>query len=192
MYAHAQALRPRRAREALAVPCSSMLPSTRPPASALWTHSFRGALPRLRAPLPTSRLSPHGDLRTARGRGGSLHLPWNGLTPYAPYRSPGKSGRSVAETYGARPCYPSPHRAMWQPPRGCGVQGRSGAAFLLREKAGCPSTHPPQPPGDWTPPAGRGMLGHRVSRTVTSCIMRRCSARHWRGIGVTQDRSHTR
>jgi len=37
VYAHAKALRPRRAREALAVPCSSVLPSTRPPASALWT-----------------------------------------------------------------------------------------------------------------------------------------------------------
>jgi len=32
---------------------------------------------------------------TARGRGGSLGLPRNGLAPYTPNRSPGKSGRSV-------------------------------------------------------------------------------------------------
>ena len=63
----------------------------------LWTHSFRGAMARLRGPLPTSRRSPRGDLRTARGRGGSLHLPRNGLAPYAPYRSPGKSGRCVTQ-----------------------------------------------------------------------------------------------
>ena len=96
VYAHAKALRPRRAREALAMPCSSMLPSTRPQASALWINSFRGAMARLRVPLPTSRLPPHGDLRTARGRGGSLDLPRNGLAPYTPYRSPGKSGRDCS------------------------------------------------------------------------------------------------
>jgi hypothetical protein len=95
VYAHAKALRPRRAREALAVACSSMLPSTRPQALALWTHSFRGAIPRLRAPLPTSRLSPHGDLRTARGRCGSLDLHRRGLPPPTPCQSPGKSGRCV-------------------------------------------------------------------------------------------------
>src|SRR5262249_29568348 len=78
-------------------PCSSMLPSTRPPASALWTISFRGAIPRLRAPLPTSRLSPHGDLRTARGRCGSLDLHRRGLAPPAPCQSPGKSGRSATD-----------------------------------------------------------------------------------------------
>src|SRR5262249_48376292 len=72
-----------------------MLPSTRPPASALWTNSFRGALPRLHVPLPTSRLPPHGDLRTARGRCGSLDLHRRGLTPPAPCQSPGKSGRLV-------------------------------------------------------------------------------------------------
>ena len=94
---HAGGLRPRRAREALAITCSSVLPSTRPPASALWMNSFRGAMARLRVPLPTSRLPPHGDLRTARGRGGSLGLPRNGLAPYTPYRSPGKSGRSVTQ-----------------------------------------------------------------------------------------------
>src|SRR4029450_2129197 len=38
---------------------------------------------------------------------------------------------------------PSPHRAMIQPPRGGGVQGRSGAAFLFRGKVGSPSTYPP-------------------------------------------------
>src|SRR5262245_23271653 len=75
--------------------CSSMWPSTRPPASALWTNSFRGAIPRLRAPLPTSRLPPHGDLRTARSRGGSLDLHRRGLPPPAPCQSPGKSGRNV-------------------------------------------------------------------------------------------------
>jgi hypothetical protein len=69
-----------------------------PPASALWTNSFRGAIPRLPVPLPTSRLSLHGDLRTARGRGGALDLPRNGHAPYAPYRSPGKSGRSVTRS----------------------------------------------------------------------------------------------
>jgi hypothetical protein len=78
------------------VACSSMLPSARPPASALWINSFRGAMARLRVPLPTSRLPPHEDLRTARGQSGSLDLPWNGLTPYTPYRSPGKSGRCVS------------------------------------------------------------------------------------------------
>src|SRR5262245_17627142 len=73
-----------------------MLPSTRPPASALWTNSFRGVIPRLRAPLPTSRLPPHGDRRTARGRCGSLDLHRRGLAPPAPCQSPGKSGRNVA------------------------------------------------------------------------------------------------
>jgi hypothetical protein len=71
------------------------LPSTRPPASALWTHSFRGAIPRLRAPLPTSRLPPHGDLRTARGRCGSLDLHRRRFPLPTPCQSPGKSGRSV-------------------------------------------------------------------------------------------------
>src|SRR4029453_3930580 len=74
-----------------------MLPSTRPPASALWTNSFRGAIPRLRVPLPTSRLSPRGDLRTPRGRCGSLHLHRRGLAPPAPCQSLGKSGRSVTQ-----------------------------------------------------------------------------------------------
>src|SRR5262249_8371770 len=73
-----------------------MLPSTRPPASALWTNSFRGAIPRLHVPLPTSRLPPHGDLRTARGRCGSLDLHRRGLTPPAPCQSPGKSERTVS------------------------------------------------------------------------------------------------
>jgi hypothetical protein len=60
------------------------------------SNRFRGAIPRLRAPLPTSRLPPHGDLRTARGRCGSLDLHRRGLAPPAPCQSPGKSGRSVS------------------------------------------------------------------------------------------------
>ena len=75
--------------------CASMVPSARPPASALWMNSFRGAIPRLHVPLPTSRLPPHGDLRTARGRCGSLDLHRRGLSPPAPCQSPGKSGRTV-------------------------------------------------------------------------------------------------
>jgi hypothetical protein len=96
VYAHAKALRPRRVRRRLALAPPSMLPSTRPPVSALWINRFRGAIPRLRAPLPTSRLPPHGDLRTARGRCGSLDLHRRGLPPPTPCQSPGKSGRSVA------------------------------------------------------------------------------------------------
>ena len=96
VYAHAKALRPRRVRRWLAVAPPSMLPSTRPPVSALWINRFRGAIPRLRAPLPTSRLPPHGDLRTARGRCGSLDLHRRGLSPPAPCQSPGKSGRCVS------------------------------------------------------------------------------------------------
>ena len=38
-----------------------------------------------------SRRPPHGS-----GPGGSLDLPRNGLAPYTPYRSPGKSGRNVS------------------------------------------------------------------------------------------------
>jgi hypothetical protein len=58
--------------------------------------AFAAPYPRLRAPLPTSRLPPHGDLRTARGRCGALDLHRRGLAPPAPCQSPGKSGRSVA------------------------------------------------------------------------------------------------
>jgi hypothetical protein len=95
VYAHAKALRPRRVRRTLALAPPSVWPSTRPPVSALWINRFRGAIPRLRAPLPTSRLPPHGDLRTARGRCGSLDLHRSGLAPPTPCQSPGKSGRSV-------------------------------------------------------------------------------------------------
>jgi len=96
VYAHAKALRPRRVRRTLALAPPSVWPSTRPPVSALWINRCRGAIPRLRAPLPTSRLPPHGDLRTARGRCGSLDLHRRGLAPPAPCQSPGKSGRSVS------------------------------------------------------------------------------------------------
>ena len=50
---------------------------------------FRGSMAGLCAPLPTLRPHPHECVRTARGRGGSLRLPRDGLAPPAPYRSPG-------------------------------------------------------------------------------------------------------
>jgi hypothetical protein len=107
VYAHAKALRPCRVRRRLAVAPPFVWPSTRPPVSALWMNRFRGAIPRLRAPLPTSRLPPHGDLRTARGRCGSLDLHRSGLSPPAPCQSPGKSGRSVTAAWCARLFYPA-------------------------------------------------------------------------------------
>jgi len=43
----------------------------------------------LHVPLPTLRRRPHGRLRTAWGRCGSLLLHRSGLSPPTPYRSPG-------------------------------------------------------------------------------------------------------
>ena len=50
---------------------------------------FRGSMAGLCAPLPTLRPRSHERKRTARGRGGSLRLPRDGLAPPTPYRSPG-------------------------------------------------------------------------------------------------------
>ena len=50
---------------------------------------FRGSMAGLCAPLPTLRPPSHERIRTARGRGGSLRLPRDGLAPSTPCRSPG-------------------------------------------------------------------------------------------------------
>jgi hypothetical protein len=50
---------------------------------------FRGSMAGLCNPLPTLRRHPHGGLRTARGRCGSLILHRSGLSPPTPCQSPG-------------------------------------------------------------------------------------------------------
>ena len=50
---------------------------------------YRGSMVGLHVPLPTLRRHPHGCLRTARGRCGSLFLHRSGLAPPTPCRSPG-------------------------------------------------------------------------------------------------------
>jgi hypothetical protein len=50
---------------------------------------FRGSMAGLHVPLPTLRRHPHGCLRTAWGRCGSLFLHRRGLAPLTPCRSPG-------------------------------------------------------------------------------------------------------
>ena len=50
---------------------------------------YRGSMAGLHVPLPTLRRHPHGCLRTARGRCGSLLLHRGGLAPPTPCRSPG-------------------------------------------------------------------------------------------------------
>src|SRR6266567_4462582 len=50
---------------------------------------YRGSMAGLHVPLPTLRRHPHGCLRTARGRCGSLLLHRSGLPPPTPCRSPG-------------------------------------------------------------------------------------------------------
>ncbi len=55
----------------------------------LGANYFRGSMAGLGAPLPTLRLCPHGQRRTARGRCGSLLLHRSGLAPPTPCRSPG-------------------------------------------------------------------------------------------------------
>jgi transposase len=56
-----------------------------------WPHRrcVRGSMAGLCTPLPTLRRHPHGRLRTARGRCGSLILYRSGLPPPTPCRSPG-------------------------------------------------------------------------------------------------------
>ena len=53
------------------------------------TVFYRGSMAGLHVPLPTLRRHPHGGLRTARGRCGSLLLHRSGLAPPTPCRSPG-------------------------------------------------------------------------------------------------------
>ena len=50
---------------------------------------FRGSMAGLHVPLPTLRRHPHGCLRTAWGRCGSLFLHRRGLAPLTPCRSLG-------------------------------------------------------------------------------------------------------
>ena len=108
-----------------------MWPSTRPQASALWMNSFRGAMARLRVPLPTSRLSPRGDLRTARGRCGSLHLHRRRLSLPTPCQSPGKSGRNVSAACGAQSLLPPRRLApLW--PLGSGESPRLRCNSVVR------------------------------------------------------------
>jgi hypothetical protein len=55
---------------------------------------FRGSMAGLCAPLPTLRPPSHERIRTARGRGGSLRLPRDGLAPSTLCRSPGALRKS--------------------------------------------------------------------------------------------------
>jgi len=84
-----QGLRPRRNDWALAISHPFVLPSAQLTASALGKTFFRGSMAGLCTPLPTLRRHPHGCLRTARGRCGSLFLHRSGLPPPTPCRSPG-------------------------------------------------------------------------------------------------------
>lgn len=52
-------------------------------------YAFRGSMAGLCTPLPTLRHCPYEQLRTARGRCGSLLLHRSGLPPPTPCRSPG-------------------------------------------------------------------------------------------------------
>ena len=76
---------------------------------------FRGSMAGLCAPLPTLRPPSHERIRTARGRGGSLRLPRDGLAPSTPCRSPGalRSNRnfySIRDRHG--PSYPPVRDAL--------------------------------------------------------------------------------
>ena len=84
-----QGLRPRRNDWALAISHPFVLPSAQLTASALGKTFFRGSMAGLCTPLPTLRRHPHGCLRTARGRRGSLLPHRSGLPPPTPCRSPG-------------------------------------------------------------------------------------------------------
>lgn len=84
-----QGLRPRRNDWALAISHPFVLPSAQLTASALGQTFFRSSMAGLCTPLPTLRRHPHGCLRTARGRCGSLLLHRSGLPPPTPCRSPG-------------------------------------------------------------------------------------------------------
>ena len=81
--------RPRRNDWALAISHPFVLPSAQLTASALGKTFFRGSMAGLCTPLPTLRRHPHGCLRTARGRRGSLLLHRSGLPPPTPCRPPG-------------------------------------------------------------------------------------------------------
>src|SRR5437660_11772944 len=70
----------------LALAPPSVLPSALRKASVLGVCFFRGSMAGLCIPLPTLRLCPHGQRRTAWGRCGSLLLHRSGLAP--PYSSP--------------------------------------------------------------------------------------------------------
>ncbi len=117
-----QGLRPRRARQALAMTRLSVSPSDYSTPSAPGICSFRGSMAGLCAHLPTLRPCPHGQTRTARGRCGSLLLHRDGLSPSVPCRSPG----ALVLTLG------SPMRAI------------ALIALLLLYGCGTPGGAPPQ------------------------------------------------
>jgi hypothetical protein len=74
--------------QALAITRRSVLPCGLRTPSALGMSNFRGSMAGLYDPLPTPRLRPHGQNRTARGRCGLLLLHRSGLSPPTPCRSP--------------------------------------------------------------------------------------------------------
>ena len=96
-----QGLRPRRNDWALAISHPFVLPSAQLTASALGKTFFRGSMAGLCTPLPTLRRHPHGCLRTARGRRGSLLLHRSGLPPPTPCRSPGAPTVMLSQLLGA-------------------------------------------------------------------------------------------
>ena len=84
-----QGLRPRRVARALAMARPCVLPSADRTASAPGSNFLRGSMAGLHVPLSTLRHAPRDAQRMTRGQHGSLHLCCEGLTPFAPCRSPG-------------------------------------------------------------------------------------------------------
>ena len=110
------------------------------------SQRFRGSMAGLYAPLPTLRRRPHGRLRTARGRCGSLLLHRCGLSPHTPCRSPGALTRVAARTLAPSPIRDLLHRRL-QPFRY--LHDCSGC-FRLERSPGGTCTHWKAPPSHGT------------------------------------------
>ena len=98
-----QGLRPRRVARALAMARPCVLPSADRTASAPGSNFLRGSMAGLHVPLSTLRHAPRDAQRMTRGQHGSLHLCCEGLTPFAPCRSPGAPDPKLSQVFNL-PC----------------------------------------------------------------------------------------
>ena len=117
-----QGLRPRRVARALAMAHPCVLPSADRTASAPGSNFLRGSMAGLHVPLSTLRVAPRDATRMTRGQHGSLHLCCEGLSPFAPCRSPGAPDSNLSHT--------SPKTS------------KSGSVFVHMEAKSGPISHP--------------------------------------------------